>query len=574
MFRRFYEVTTRSVPQQGGSIIVPAAAAILVALLLLGAAQIGQYYYLKRELQNAADLAALAGANAVQIDGNQIVCGPAEHRAKESVNSNSISMLAAMEADSIETMCGIWDRATTTLSVSNTIGSDQLVGVRVDLEHHVEPMFPFMNGVTLAAQAVAVSQSRSAAVFSVGSRLLALKDKGLVYSLLKSVGAKPQVLNLLDAQGIASASITASGLLEQLNLPLDILAGVGTPDELADAKVNLQQLIRATVLVLDQEQVANVALLTFLNKLETEIAAYRRNDGSLLIAQPVSLIGDKGLLNIAEGTNAASVANMKLDVVQLISSSLILANGGNALSLDLSLIDLGQLSSAAIKVSIVEPPVVGVGGTGAFARSAGIRLLLEVKLKVDLLLVSVSVELPITINVSQSTAIIRDICPNNERLAQIEVVNSPVMVCAGNYSLVGGVTRCDGASALSVKALGWDLVGIQLFAEAEDTAVDGIEWLGFESGYEQSKTIGADLAVGKLVVTALSKLKLSPNLLGVNLPLGLGSLLGLVSPILDSLATSVDGVLNVVLQMLGLQVVEADVDLLDIQCNQQSHLVY
>ncbi|WP_454006735.1 pilus assembly protein TadG-related protein [Alcaligenes sp. Marseille-Q7550] len=48
--------------RQTGSVIVPAAAALLVGLVLLGAAQLGQNFYAKRDLQNAADLAALAGA--------------------------------------------------------------------------------------------------------------------------------------------------------------------------------------------------------------------------------------------------------------------------------------------------------------------------------------------------------------------------------------------------------------------------------------------------------------------------------------------------------------------------------
>ncbi|MEN7522349.1 pilus assembly protein TadG-related protein, partial [Bordetella pertussis] len=62
--------------RQRGSILIPAALAILIGVALLGAAQLGYFFYMKRELQKTADLAALTGVQ-VLSPGDEAACAAA-----------------------------------------------------------------------------------------------------------------------------------------------------------------------------------------------------------------------------------------------------------------------------------------------------------------------------------------------------------------------------------------------------------------------------------------------------------------------------------------------------------------
>ena len=73
-------MSTRSIryvprSRQRGSMTVAVVFAVLVGLVLLGVAQLGYGYYMKREVQKAADLAALS---AVQVCGRAVDCSRAK----------------------------------------------------------------------------------------------------------------------------------------------------------------------------------------------------------------------------------------------------------------------------------------------------------------------------------------------------------------------------------------------------------------------------------------------------------------------------------------------------------------
>lgn len=127
--------------KQQGSIIVPAAAALLVGLVLLGAAHLGHNFHVKRGLQNAADLAALAGAQALG-SGDALGCQQGENMARFSLRSQPDSPAAGLTGDGAKVLCGQWNsnQSDPTQRFVPALPADS---VRVHLSYQPLPCFPF-----------------------------------------------------------------------------------------------------------------------------------------------------------------------------------------------------------------------------------------------------------------------------------------------------------------------------------------------------------------------------------------------------------------------------------------------
>ncbi len=411
--------------RQTGSVIVPAAAALLVGLVLLGAAQLGQNFYVKRELQNAADLAALAGAQSLGA-GDDLGCQEAQRMAGVSLRSQEGSPAAGLTGDGVQVRCGQWD-GTVEDSAQRFTPALPAHSVQVRLSHQAPSLFPFLSPASIDAVATA-NTSEPVATFSVGSRLLSLKKNGLVYQLLRGVGLSADDLRLLDSDGLVNASITPSGLLKALGLPATVIAGVGTPDELTKLEeLTLADLLRASLdLVAQQETLGlDVGVLPEFIRLLLGVGA---------LDVPIQLLGEGGILAVVDGVDPLSALNVKLDVLQLLGTAVVVANGQNLIKLDLSALPLGDLSPINARLQIVEPPSIAVGGVGATANSAGIRLYV----KVDVPLIIARIKLNLIVEASQAQARLENICypPLQSNQAAISATSSLVNVCVGEFKNV------------------------------------------------------------------------------------------------------------------------------------------
>lgn len=411
--------------RQTGSVIVPAAAALLVGLVLLGAAQLGQNFYAKRDLQNAADLAALAGAQSLGA-GDELGCREAQRMAGVSLRSQEGSPAAGLAGDGVDVLCGQWDGGSEDMAQRFTPGLPARA-VQVRLSYQAPSLFPFLSPASIDAVATA-NTSEPIATFSVGSRLLSLKKNGLVYQLLKGVGLSVDDLRILDSDGLVNTSITPSGLLKALGLPATVIAGVGTPDELARLEqLTLADVLQASLDVLDQQRTLGLdvgALQDFIRIL--------LGVGALDV--PIKLFGDGGILAVVDGVDPLSALNVKLDVLQLLGTAVVVANGQNLIKLDLAALPLGDLSPINAKLQIVEPPSIAVGGVGATANSAGIRLYV----KVDVPLVIARIKLNLIVEASQAQARLENVCypPLQSNQAAISAKSSLVNVCVGEFKNV------------------------------------------------------------------------------------------------------------------------------------------
>ncbi|WP_241047812.1 pilus assembly protein TadG-related protein [Achromobacter xylosoxidans] len=423
--------------RQRGSMTVAIVFAVIVGLVLLGVAQLGYAYYMKREIQKASDLAALSAVQVLGL-GAPADCARAQQAGRTAVLANVPEILDTFSADDVTVECKVWDSTRADDSgmyVFDPAGGQTPNALRITVNKTLSSLLPdiVVAGAPVRVVSVAVS-TRPVAVFTVGSRLVRLQRGGLLSQLLATVGATPAQLDILDAAGLASVNITPSGLLEALGLPVSVASGVGTPAQLAALNnLTLGQLLQATVTVMNKAgDTANVGIGLLGSAIDEVLKVMPVNI-------PVKLFGDGGVLdlNLASGDiNSALQAN--INALNVLETALVIANGQNLVNLGLNVPLLGVQS----QVRIVEPPSIGVGGVGAQATSAGIRVYLRANTSniplVGPLLANTlgtRIDLPIIIDVAQSTGTVSKLCqaPLTESQATIDVTSSVANICLGRF---------------------------------------------------------------------------------------------------------------------------------------------
>lgn len=438
-------------PRQRGSMTVAAVFAVLVAVVLLGVLQLGYGAYMKREMQKAADLAALSAVQVLNL-GASADCTRAAAAGRASALANLPNILDTFTAADLTVTCQVWDPARSDaagMHVFDAAGGQAYNAVRVTVRKQLANLLPGVGGVTASAAAVA-TRTPPVAAFTVGSRLLRLERGGLLSQLLATAGASPSQLDVLDAAGLANVAITPAGLLEALGLPLSAVTGVGTPEQLAALNaLTLGQLLNATLSVIDKQGTASADVALLRNAIDTVLTLMPLN-------LPVKLLGEGGVLDLhVVGGDASAALQAEVNARNLLETALVIANGSNLINLGLSVPLLGLDA----RVRIVEPPSLGVGGVGAQAVSAGLRVYLRVKTAniplVGPLLASTlntQVDLPIIIGVAQSTGTLRRLCeaPLKENQAVIDVTSAAARVCLGRFP---GMTSATDTSAANFQSL-------------------------------------------------------------------------------------------------------------------------
>lgn len=437
--------------RQRGSMTVAVVFAVLVGVVLLGVLQLGYGFYMKREMQKAADLAALSAVQVLSL-GSGADCTRAAAAGRASGLANVPSILDAFTAADFTVDCKVWDPTRsdpTGMHVFDAAGGQAYNAVRVAVSKQLANLIPGVGGIKASVAAVATN-TQPVAAFTVGSRLLRLERGGLLSQLLATVGASPSQLDVLDAAGLANVGITPAGLLEALGLPLSVAAGVGTPQQLAAVNnLTLGQLLNATLTVINQQGTAGADVGLLKNAINTVLAVMPLN-------LPVKLFGDGGVLNLnVLGGDPSAALQAKVNALNILETGLAIANGSNLINLGLSVPLLGLDA----RVRIVEPPAVGVGGVGTQAISAGIRVYLRVNTSniplVGPLLantLNTKVDLPIIIDVAQSTGTLRKLCeaPLAENQATIDVTSAAASVCLGRFP---GMASATDPSAANFQAL-------------------------------------------------------------------------------------------------------------------------
>lgn len=411
---------------------MPAVMSVLAAAVLLGSAHLAYSFYMKRELQNAADFAAVAGARTLASQPDACAAAIAAARASAAQN---LQAHGAPADQGVDVECGRWDPEQAQAPRHWIVGGAPSNAVRVMVARTLDPIAPFMPPQQVRVEAVAAADEPMAA-FWVGSNLLRVSSNGLLGRLLAGVGVNPNALEVLTSSGLANLSVTPAGLLEALGIPVTAAVQAGSGQALADVtRVTLGSLLDAYATVLSQNEGAQAAI----SALDGLVSALRVGvlDGTPMLQLPVSLLGEGGIfanVDLADGTSALSVDANALD---LVAASLALATGDH-------LVDMPVLNVAGLvqgKLRIVEPPQIAIGPVGTRAHSAQVRLYLHVSTSgVPLLgglldLLGTKVDLPLIVEVGSSEAELVSLCeaPLARNQAELAVTSAAARLCVGGF---------------------------------------------------------------------------------------------------------------------------------------------
>ncbi|QLF93153.1 hypothetical protein HW090_08100 [Pseudomonas sp. ABC1] len=468
--------------KQQGAFSIMAAVALLMALMCLAlVVDSGRLYMEQRALQRAADMAALEAVSR----GGLCTDGTAVSYAREAASRHGL------DASNTTTEC-IQTRVEDGITRIGAVDVDSRT-VLVTLRKPVPASLVFRAGCMLGAceggdqvqlQARAVAgKNEPLAVFTVGTRLVTVNPAGsLLGPTLNGLGLNLDDTSLVGYNGLADVSITPGGLLEELGIPLATDLTLGGLDQLLDTrKLTLGEILDASLRAADRSDLLGLNA-TLLNSLQASLGL--GNIGQLEVPLLRQDDGTPGIFAALRGADnspsapAAPALGAQVDVLSLLTSAIGVATSRHALETDLSLNLLG-LATTRLKVGLIEPPSIGIGGIGTTAYTAQLRTFLEIKSQGAGLLgnllsaLGVRIDIPLVIDLVSAKGELTDMCTperyhEGQEHAEIEVSGTLAQICMGGVpdenELFSKKNACTDYMTshdyLDVKLLGLNLLGL------------------------------------------------------------------------------------------------------------------
>ncbi|QGM01601.1 hypothetical protein FEO89_12995 [Stenotrophomonas maltophilia] len=471
---------------------------MLALLAMLGLIEIGYLFWAKRDAQKVADLAALAGAQRLEL-------------CTSDNSDNSAARQSALTqnkfAGSLQIRCGNWSatRATANRFITTVDAANPRNAVQVVAERSVLPFFGQNTSLpTVSVQAVA-RRSEPTAVFAVGSQLLRTNGNSVLLSTLRMIGLDVTSATVLSYDGLAQANITPSGLLKALNIPVTANLSVADFNRLLSVnKISLAQLVDATATVVGRDTTVGVQLRALSDLVATQLDINKLNivlgsqsGGGGLFAEVVSPDGTVG-----------SALETKVNVLNLISTAISIANDGNGVA-----VKGLDLLGIHIEAGVVEPPSIAIGGVGTRAYNAQVRLMVDVDsnnlfaLGPLLNLLGTRLHLPLHVDVANAMGTLTGIqCGASPPRATIQVDSSVLRACVGNVDPAQRFSRsnvCDATlkNEQLLKLLGQPLINDKITLPALTSS----QSLTLAAGETASTRINP-LAVGNAVSDLVNEL--------------------------------------------------------------------
>ncbi|GAC1317579.1 MAG: hypothetical protein NVSMB28_05280 [Collimonas sp.] len=495
-------------------------------------------------MQKVADLAALAGAQQLATTpppGTPATCAQTDQAVLAAIGNaqaNGFStVIPNTMANTITVTCGLWDPVANLAPdhFSAPPAGTQLNAVKVVVTQTV-PAFFGLGGRSLNAQAIASGSATAA--FSLGTGLLTLCSSGGALSalLVNSLLGSNICLSLASYDGLLGAQVSLLQVLTNLK------ANIGSISQVASTQITLAQLINASIAGLSPTQVANIN--TDLVKLTTGALG-----GTLLT------IGD--ILDLS-AANGVAALNTQINILDLFNvSALQVANKNHLLSSDINLNLLG-LGQVVLQLSLIEPPKMAVGGIGATATSAQLRLAINVQ-ALQLLSGYPAVQLPIYVDLAAGKATLNSLQCSAPQSATFNITTSAAGMCvAKGQTLASSPFNCPTDMA-SNPASRFDAIagilnlGINVSPSTSHSSVT----LYPPPSTSNSVTVGSSLQsiLGGVIQPQKFWAGLDADPLGLlsgALTLLLSSLAGLLNPLLSGVGTLLDQLTSLLGVNIGL----------------------
>lgn len=495
-----------------GSVVLNAVIALSLVLIVLIGTELGYLFYMKRELQKAVDLAALAGTQTLKGSN----CAVAQSAASASAAQNLPFMAPSQYV--LTATCGTWDPTAAALKPTYfSSGGSKINSLYVKIVGTPSLIFPSLPGNaarTIVVEAYAAKDAPLAA-FSVGSKLIDINPNAPLISVLKFVGADISGTCIGCYTGLAGVKITPGGLLAELGIPVTTDLTVASLNALLVAKkVTLGKLLDAIATVAGQSGLIKVNA----NLVDSLVAAGIDVD-SLLVRLGTEATSDvRGLFAQITAPTSGSALDVKVDALNLLTTAVGIGTNNHAVELATGINLLGLTLS--VQARIIEPPSVGIGGEGTKAYNSQVRAYVALKTKEGELLgdllgaLGTKIDLPIAIDVVNALGTLGPMnCDTTPPQATINV-DAPILnACIGRIDPAMLWSKADvcstGLSDMSlVKILGIDL----LYGKAYLPALPNSGSVTLKVG-ETKSTAANPLSIGD-TLSSLLKLLLGGSLTG------------------------------------------------------------
>lgn len=326
--------------RQTGAIGLFAILTLLLAILFAAlAVDTGRLLMEERRLQTVADMAALDASSVAGSCGSGNLADVEAMAAASAARNNYSGLPLDVAVGEIDVGAGGVRQFTPT-------AIEQATSVSVTASKSVPASFfaggIFGNQTTLQANAVAGREALAG--FSAGSMLLTISNEqtAILNNLLGSILGSPVDLDVLSYEGIADTQVALGDLA--------VMAGVGSPQELLSSELTLGQLMQLYADAVNADEAASVEAIT--------------GSQQLADAGVESLTAEFGEILAVTTENPNDAAEAEVNLLDLITTSAIVANGTQSINLPLELDLPGGLLSVESELIVTEAPQIAIGPPG------------------------------------------------------------------------------------------------------------------------------------------------------------------------------------------------------------------
>ncbi|MFM9925325.1 TadG family pilus assembly protein [Variovorax sp. H27-G14] len=362
---------------QRGSIVIHVAIFFILAGILFIGSELGYLFYLKRDFQKSADLAALAGAQNLYSNN----CGAAISSAKSNANDGpSRNMPSGFQLADGDITCGGWSSTDNVNANHFDAAAVEKNAIKVILSRTPAPLFSFFTASrTISVQAIA-ARSLPKAALSINSTFLNVdtQKSAVLDSLVGGLLGGNVQLGLVGWQGLVNSQINLLSFLDALAININLKAG--EYDKVLAAQATVSDLLSAMATILEK----NGALVGL------QLSEFKKLSGlAATLNLPTLKVSD--ILGVATGT-PSSALDLTLQAAQLAQAFIQLASsqitGPSAVFATVNLPVLG----VAANVKVIEPPqfssignpelakAAPLGADKIYVRTAQIRTLISINL--------------------------------------------------------------------------------------------------------------------------------------------------------------------------------------------------
>ncbi|MEZ2407776.1 putative membrane protein [Bosea sp. OAE752] len=544
----------------------------LVALLGFGAmaVDVGSFFYEKRRLQTANDLAALAAASdipraqaAAQAsvtqngfqNGNIRAIQPGVYTpdpakaAEDRFVSGPAATANAVRIDMRMTTPLLLGRALAASTTTKPEPGAKLAPIQASLD---------TGEVPIGSSAIAYQDAQAS--FAIGSRLVKLEG-GLLNGLLSSLLGGGVSLSVMDYEALIKARVDLFDFSKHLATRLNLTAA--SYDDVLKANARLGDVLSAIVDASRDNDARSGTATAALGKLASVAASGLPVDLSQLVS--FGPAGDRP----ASGPKPLAASVSALDIVSAVAQ---IANGKRQIDVGLAL-NLPGIAAINLKLGIGERPVgspmVRVGRTGSSVHTAQTRLLLTV----DLIGSGAAslVRLPVYLELAAATAKLNAVqcSPGDVSTSRVTLGVRPALVDAwiGQVSMTefnNFSTAPNPPAATLVNVAGLAKVSARAHVTMTNLAETPVNFSYAEILRGDKKTTSTQDFVATLLGRLVGDLELRVEALGLGI--GLPGLDGLVSGIVGKAVTPLDQLLNGVLGTLGIGLGQADSWVTGVRC--------